>query len=1018
MGKQHIVSILLFTFIVNFSHAQQSKIYTHDNAMYLKALSLYKSEQYVASQGLFQKIKNEINDNDLKGDCAYYIANCAVRLNQQNADGLMESFVEGYPTSIKRNKAFNDVGDYYFRNSKYAYALKWYEKVEETTLGTKEKESFYFKKGYALFHSSQKKQSKKYFNKIENSATYGSQAKYYLGFLAYQGDDYSEATSYFDQVKDQEKYQEKMAYFQADMNFKLGEFEKAIDLASQRLPLVQEEEERSQLNKIIGESFFNLKDYDKALTYLKAYKGFKGKWSNTDHYQLGYVFYKRNEYEAAISEFNKIIDGENFVAQNAYYHLAQCYLKTDKKPEALNAFKNASEMEFDTGIKEDSFLNYAKLSYEIGNPYQSVPEVLTTYLKTYPNSIEKNVIEQLLIDSYITSKNYTEALEILEHKSGYDYKVAYQKVAFYKAIEMFNEGIYNQASELFEKAINEPKTEKFTTRAHYWKAECDYMLNNFSEAVIGYKQFAMQDSIAKYSETKHLNYQLGYAYFKQKEYALAITNFTAFVETDKVDQGRLNDSYLRLGDSYFMTMDYWKAMEVYNEAKKMNSIDADYAHYQKAISYGFVGKSKEKIDDLKLFLIDFPASEYNDDALFELGNTYVLVNDNEAALKTYDELIYNHTKSSYVSKSLLKQGVVHYNNDSNEQALNKFKQVAASYPSSDEANQAVATARLIYVDLDRVDEYVSWVKTLDFVEVTNADLDNATYEAAEKQFLQNNDVKAISSFEGYLSDFSNGIHALQSHFYLGQLYFKTDAQQKSISHYQYVIVKERNEFTEQALVRLSQVYLKQSNWADVTPVLKRLETEADFPQNIVFAQSNLMKANFQLEQYPNAVIYAKKMLENPKIEEVIKNDAQVIIARSAIKTGNNAQAKETYAEVQKTATGSLAAEALYYDAYFTNATSDYELSNTKIQELTKSYSGYKYYAAKGLVLMAKNFYELEDAYQATYILEKVIENFSMYDDVVAEAQTELQRIKLEESKRNSSIDITPTENDAQDEEGN
>ena len=89
---------------------------------------------------------------------------------------------------------------------------------------------------------------------------------------------------------------------------------------------------------------------------------------------------------------------------------------------------------------------------------------------------------------------------------------------------------------------------------------------------------------------------------------------------------------------------------------------------------------------------------------------------------------------------------MHYNNDSNEQALNKFKQVAAGYPGSDEANQAVATARLIYVDLDRVDEYVSWVKTLDFVEVTNADLDNATYEAAEKQFLQNNDAKAITEF--------------------------------------------------------------------------------------------------------------------------------------------------------------------------------------------------------------------------------------------------------------------------------
>ncbi|MGB1269217.1 MAG: tetratricopeptide repeat protein [Flavobacteriaceae bacterium] len=1014
MGKIYTTSLLLFFLMINISKAQQTKIYTHDDALYLKALSLYSSEQYVASQALFQTLKNDAKDEQIKGECAYYIANCAIRLNQQNADGLMENFVANYPTSIKRNMAFNDVGDYYFRNSKYAYALKWYEKVEGNNLSKKEKEDYYFRKGYALFHSNQKKQSKKYFNKIENSPTYGSQAKYYLGFLAYQGDDYKEASTYFDQVKDQEKYQEKMAYFQADMNFKLGDFEKAIDLASQRLPLAQDDDERSQLNKIIGESFFNLKNYDKALSYLKEYKGVKGKWSNTDHYQLGYVFYKRNEFEAAISEFNKIIDGENFVAQNAYYHLAQCYLKTDKKPEALNAFKNASEMEFDLGIQEDAFLNYAKLSYEIGNSYQSVPEVLTAFMNKYPNSSEKENIEELLIDSYITSKNYNEALVLLEKKNGINYKIAYQKVAFYRAIELFNDGMFLNASELFNKAINEPRTPKFTARAQYWKAECAYLLGNYSEAVIGYKQFETQDSLSVFSEAKNLNYQLGYAYFKQKEYIQAITHFKAFIEAKQHDRLRLNDAYLRLGDSYFVTMDYWKAMEVYNEAKRMNGIDADYAHFQKAISYGFVGKSQEKIDDLKLFLNDFPSSQYRDDALYELGDTYVLVNNTEAALKTYDALNYDYPKSSYVSKSMLKQGLVHYNNDSNEQALNKFKQVASGYPNSEEANQAVATARLIYVDLDRVDEYVSWVRTLDFVDVTDADLDHATYEAAEKQYLQNNVNKAITGFNGYLAQFSSGLHATQAHFYLGQLYFKNNEKLQTVSHYQYVIEKERNEFTEQALVRLSEVYLEQSNWETVRPILRRLEVEADFPQNILFAQSNLMKANFQIKQYAEAVVYAEKILQNPKTEDAIKSDAQVIIARSAIKTGHDKQARIAYAEVQKIAKGPLAAEALFYDAYFSNAASDYELSNKKIQELTKNYSGHKYYAAKGLVLMAKNFYELEDSYQATYILEKVIENFSVYEDVVANASAELQRIKEEEAKRNSSINITPADNDIQD----
>jgi hypothetical protein len=41
--------------------------------------------------------------------------------------------------------------------------------------------------------------------------------------------------------------------------------------------------EKSELNKIIGESYFNPK-YEQAIPYLAAYKG-KKKWNNTDYYQ-------------------------------------------------------------------------------------------------------------------------------------------------------------------------------------------------------------------------------------------------------------------------------------------------------------------------------------------------------------------------------------------------------------------------------------------------------------------------------------------------------------------------------------------------------------------------------------------------------------------------------------------------------------------------------------------------------------------------------------------------------------
>ena len=98
-------------------------------------------------------------------------------------------------------------------------------------------------------------------------------------------------------------------------------------------------------------------------------------------------------------------------------------------------------------------------------------------------------------------------------------------------------------------------------------------------------------------------------------------------------------------------------------------------------------------------------------------------------------LIQNIRASPYVSKAILRQGLVHYNSGKNELALNKFKTVANNYQGTPEAVQAVSTARLIYIDLGRVDEYANWVRTLDYVDVTDADLDNTTYEAAEKQYL-------------------------------------------------------------------------------------------------------------------------------------------------------------------------------------------------------------------------------------------------------------------------------------------
>ena len=1002
MHKNLTFLIPLFAGILSAVNAQESKIYTHEKKDFQDALTLYNNEQYQAAQTIFERVKATTKDEETAANSAYYVANAAVRLNQYGADRLMEDFVEKYPTSTKRNVAFADVAEYYFETGKYPYALKWYNKVDQSALSRNEMDKFNFNYGYALFSSRKTADAEKYLEKVTTSPIYGSQAKYYLGYISYQQDDYEEANERFDQITDQDVLEEKLSYYQADMNFKLGKFEEAIALAKKQLPKA-DRKEVSELNKIIGESYFNLNQFSNAIPYLEAYKGKRGKWNNTDYYLLGYSYYKQADYANAIQQFNKIIGGTNSVSQNAYYHLAECYLKVDKKQEALNAFRNASQMSYKPEIQKDAFLNYARLSYEIGNAYEPVPQVITNYLNTYPNDAHEQEMQTLLVDSFITSKNFAGAMDLLEKNRNYASKATYQKVAYYRGIELFMESDYGGASENLEKSLRSAEDELFRARATYWKAEADYLLNRFDAAVQGFAGFKNTQNANLVPEVKDVDYSLAYAYFKQKDYGNAITYFNAFTSNGGSEVEKLNDAYLRLGDSYFATSKYWPAIETYNKALALTGPEKDYASYQKAMSYGLVGRGPTKIENLEGFVSKYPKSSFKDDALFELGNSYVTAGQENKGLQAYDRLIAEYKGSSLVPQALMRQGLVHYNGNRNEAALTKFKTVVRDFSKTQEAVQAVATAKLIYVDLGRVDEYAAWVGDLDFVEVTDTELDNASFESAQKQLRDGNTDAAIRGFKNYIAQFSNGLHAVDANFSLAQLYFGKGDKAAAIPYYKYVADRSTSEYAEQALTRVCEVYIGNQDYTTALPYLLKLENQANIQQNRTFAQSNLMKGYYSLKNYNKTLEYADKVLATPSIDNRIKSDAQIMIARSAIATGDERKAEAAYAQVLTIASGGTAAEALYYDAYFKNKDGDYESSNNSVQKLAKDYATYKEWGGKGLVLMAKNFYALGDAYQATYILDSVIANFSQYPELVADAKAELAIIKSKESQSNSSV---------------
>jgi hypothetical protein len=56
-----------------------------------------------------------------------------------------------------------------------------------------------------------------------------------------------------------------------------------------------------------------------------------------------------------------------------------------------------------------------------------------------------------------------------------------------------------------------------------------------------------------------------------------------------------------------------------------------------------------------------------------------------------------------------------------------------------------------------------------------------------------------------------------------------------------------------------------------------------------------------------------------------------------------------------------------------------------------------------LLLLAKNYYELDDPFQASFVLESIIENFIVFPFIIEEAESLLATYRAATAKENRSI---------------
>jgi TolA-binding protein len=965
-----------------------------------KGIELYKKGQF----GLAQKYLDEVAQNyfdverERRATAAYYAALCAMELYNGDAKARIDDFADQYALSPLVNQLYLTYAHNKFSLRRYRDANEYYGKVNNYRLNKDQVSEYQFKWAYAKLMQEENKEAQKLFFKVkDDKSIYANSAKYYYAHLLYTDSNYTEALTNFLPLQEDENFGPLVPYYLAHIYYRLGEFDKLLEVGESLVESATPSR-APEIAKLMGDAFYTKKDYPNAIKYLELYVEKGGRMRAQDNFQMGYAYYQGQRYAAAVEYFNKITGGDKQLLQSAYYHLADCYLKLNEKSEAQTAFKAASEINASPTVREDAFFNYAKLSYELSDPYGDAITTLNAFMSEFPNSTRINEVNRYLANLYVTTKDYDKALLAIK-RTGLDspeMKGVYQKISFYRATELFNSLQYPEAIIKYSEALDYPINTTITALSMYWRAEGYYRLGNYEKSIEEYEAFRKASGAFAMSEYNTSFYQTGYAHYMLKDYQPAATELRIFAkEADRKDP-KLPDAYLRMADAYLLTGGYLVAADFYQSAIKTGNKERDYAYYQRAICLGLASKPEQKIAELKNLINNYANSIYAEDAAFEIAITQLQMEDYNTAITSFQRFMKQYPNAQRSAEAYLNMGLAYRNSNRENEAIEMYRKVVTDYPGSEASIEAISLAKLAYARNNRIDEYIDWVQKLEFVNFDEASLDSTAYNTAFDQYSLGNCGEAIKGFQQYLKRFERGLFMLDANYYLANCAREKKDTAVYIAAYKQILNLPKNQYTAEALQNLAyNAYIHRQydqarkyyrQWADVAGN-KNAQTKAN---------AGLMRTAFKLKDHNEAAIYADLVAGTETSNAELSLEARRIGALSKYQLQRYPEAKEGFTFLRNTSEGEIKAEAMYHLALIQHAEGDYAATKETVNALVSELPAFKEIKMNALLLLARNYWKQDDIFQANYILEFVIKS-DFSQKTVQEARD--LKVEIEEAER-------------------
>lgn len=999
MRKRYITFILIGLCAL-WGNAQS--LYNTDAASdFNKGHIMYLNGNYTGCLDIMQSLLQRDDASQYKEEAAFFVAMSQARRSSDRTEIVLNSYLQQYPFTIHRHEILLALGNYYFHTGNYAKALDCYLKLDIDNVNTSERKDLYYHIAFCHIKANNEGKALPLLKSLaQNSPKHRDEARYYEGYIYYKNNDYSNAARSLSMVQTSSDFGYEAQYLLANIDFLKNDYAQAIARSEQLLDDSPSPSHAAELNRILGESHYQLGNDTRADEHFTQYLHSAEKPSRNTLYMAGIIAYRNSNHSHAIELLSQAADTTDAIGQNAYLHLGLSYLQQQDITKATQAFEQAAYTHFDETTREIALYNQALCCYESNfSMFDSTITLFEKFLKQYPKSVYADDVNTRLSDLYINSRNYRKALDYIERIQKPSREILQQKqqVLYLIGTEEFANNSIGQAGERFSQAIKVGNyAPEYRARSIYWLGECCYRNKAYKEALKCYNQFLTIPITTEQDIIALAHYNAAYCHFEMQDYNEALTAFELFTQQPGISNPLLTDANNRIGDCYFNAKEYNIAYKYYEKAADMRLAGSDYAVLQQAVIQGVNKKNSKKVKLLKRLVTDYPQSEYGEEAYNEMGETYITMNKRKDAIKTYKKLMELYPEGASTRKAMLQLGSLYYNQKDIENSIETYQSLITQHPSSDEARIAAEDLKSIYIEINRINELSAFMQQYG-VKYEKNELDSLSYLAAEHSYTKQND---ISPLKEYVAQYPDGNYAADAYFHLGNV---ADAQQdenQALTYYQKSLESNPDsEYAESALTRCSSILYEKQDYAQAVKEYAHLEAIASTPDTRQSARMGIMRCYLQLQQYNEAAETANRLLNNSNLSPEIKQEVLYTRATAYTALQEYDKAYDDYAALAVDTRSIYGAESAFRVAehlYHNNQTAKAEeAANAFIEKGTT----HAYWLARNFILLSDIYTQQEDYFTAKQYLLQLKENYpGSNDDIATLIEERLQRIATQQEQ--------------------